>query len=53
MKNVAYAIGLVLLVTWNLGLVGVFTAGPLIHVCLLVAVLLFVFSFAPSHGSFV
>jgi hypothetical protein len=37
-----YTIAVILLIAWLLGLVGPFTVGPIIHVALVVAVVLFV-----------
>ena len=37
-----YTIAVILLIAWLLGLVGTFTVGPILHVILLVAVVLFV-----------
>jgi Family of unknown function (DUF5670) len=37
-----YTIAVILLIAWLLGLVGTFTIGPIIHVLLVVAVVLFV-----------
>jgi hypothetical protein len=37
-----YTIAVILLVAWLLGLVGTFTIGPIIHVLLVVALVLFV-----------
>jgi hypothetical protein len=37
-----YTIAVVLLLVWLLGIAGTFTIGPLIHVLLIVAVVLFV-----------
>jgi Family of unknown function (DUF5670) len=37
-----YTIAVVLLIAWLLGLVGTFTIGPILHVLLIVAVVLFV-----------
>jgi hypothetical protein len=37
-----YTIAVVLLIAWLLGLVGTFTIGPIIHVLLVVALVLFV-----------
>ena len=38
-----YTIAVILLIAWLLGLVGTFTIGPIIHVLLVVALVLFVF----------
>ena len=37
-----YTIAVVLLIAWMLGLVGMFTIGPILHVLLVVALVLFV-----------
>ena len=37
-----YTIAVILLVAWLLGLVGTFTIGPIVHVLLVVAIVLFV-----------
>jgi hypothetical protein len=37
-----YTIAVILLIAWVLGLVGTFTIGPILHVLLLVAIVLFV-----------
>ena len=37
-----YTIAVILLVVWLLGLVGTFTIGPIIHLLLVVALVLFV-----------
>jgi hypothetical protein len=37
-----YTIAVILLIAWLLGLVGTFTVGPILHVLLVVAVVLFV-----------
>ena len=37
-----YTIAVLLLIAWLLGIVGTFTIGPLVHVLLVVAVVLFV-----------
>ena len=37
-----YTIAVILLIAWLLGLVGTFTIGPIVHVLLVVALLLFV-----------
>jgi hypothetical protein len=40
--SMLYTIAVVLLIAWLLGVVGTFTIGPIIHVLLAVAVVLFV-----------
>jgi hypothetical protein len=37
-----YTIAVILLVAWLLGLIGTFTIGPIVHVLLVVALVLFV-----------
>ena len=37
-----YTIAVILLVAWLLGLVGTFTIGPIVHLLLVVAIVLFV-----------
>jgi Family of unknown function (DUF5670) len=37
-----YTIAVILLIAWLLGLVGMFTIGPILHVLLVVALVLFV-----------
>jgi hypothetical protein len=37
-----YTIAVILLIAWLLGLVGTFTVGPILHVLLVVAIVLFV-----------
>ena len=37
-----YTIAVILLVAWVLGLVGTFTVGPILHVLLVIAIVLFV-----------
>jgi hypothetical protein len=37
-----YTIAVILLIAWVLGLVGTFTVGPILHVLLVVAIVLFV-----------
>jgi len=37
-----YTIAVILLIAWLLGLVGTFTIGPILHVLLVVAIVLFV-----------
>jgi hypothetical protein len=37
-----YTIAVILLIAWLLGLVGTFTIGPILHVLLVVALVLFV-----------
>jgi Family of unknown function (DUF5670) len=40
--DMLYTIAVILLVAWLLGLVGTFTIGPIVHVLLVVAIVLFV-----------
>jgi hypothetical protein len=51
-----YTVAVILLIAWLLGLVGTFTIGPIVHVLLVVAIVLFVVgllggrrTFAPRH----
>jgi hypothetical protein len=37
-----YTIAVILLIAWLLGLVGTFTVGPILHVLLVVAIVLFI-----------
>ena len=37
-----YTIAIVLLIAWLLGIVGTYTIGPLVHVLLVIAIVLFV-----------
>jgi uncharacterized membrane protein YtjA (UPF0391 family) len=37
-----YTIAVILLIAWLLGLIGTFTIGPIVHVLLVVAIVLFV-----------
>lgn len=37
-----YTIAVILLIAWMLGLVGAFTVGPILHLLLVVAIVLFV-----------
>jgi uncharacterized membrane protein YtjA (UPF0391 family) len=37
-----YTIAVILLIAWVLGLVGTFTVGPILHVLLVIAIVLFV-----------
>ncbi len=46
-----YTIVVVLLILWLLGLVTSFTAGGLIHLLLLVAVVALIFNFVSGHRS--
>jgi hypothetical protein len=53
MKNLAFAIAFVLLITWIVGLTGVVAVGPAIHLCLVGAIVLFAFSFLRDRHSVV
>jgi hypothetical protein len=53
MQNLFFAIAFVLLIVWIVGLTGVVTVGPAIHLCLVGAVILFAFSFARDRHSIV
>ena len=53
MKNLAFAIAFILLIAWIVGLTGVVAVGPAIHLCLLGAVGLFLFSFLRDRHSVV
>jgi Family of unknown function (DUF5670) len=46
-----YTIAVILLVAWLLGLVGTFTIGPILHVLLVVALVLFVVGLLSGRGS--
>ena len=41
-EHMLYTIAVILLIAWLLGIVGTFTIGPIIHVLLVVAFVLFV-----------
>jgi hypothetical protein len=45
-----YTIAVMLLVVWLLGLVGAFTIGPILHVLLVVALVLFVVGLLTTRG---
>ena len=47
-----YTIAVILLIAWLLGLVGTFTIGPIIHVALVVALVLFVLGLLNGRRSF-
>ena len=53
MKNMAFGIAFILLTIWIVGLTGVITVGPAIHVCLLGAIVLFAISFVRDRQSLV
>ena len=53
MKNLAFAIAFILLMTWILGLIGIIAVGAAIHLCLLGAIALFAFSFMRDRHSVV
>ena len=44
-----FKVALALLVAWGLGIAGVYTAGQIVHVLLLVGLLLLLLSFAKAH----
>jgi hypothetical protein len=46
-----YTIAVILLIAWLLGLVGTFTVGPILHVLLVVAVVLFVVGLVSGRRS--
>jgi hypothetical protein len=46
-----YTIAVILLIAWLLGLVGTFTIGPIIHVLLVVALVLFVVGLLSGRSS--
>jgi hypothetical protein len=48
-----YTIAVILLIAWLLGLVGTFTIGPIIHVLLVVALVLFVVGLLGGRRIFV
>jgi hypothetical protein len=51
MQNLFFAIAFVLLIAWIVGLTGVLSVGPAIHLCLVGAVVLFALSFAKDRQS--
>jgi hypothetical protein len=51
MQNLFFAIAFVLLIVWIVGLTGVVAVGPVIHLCLLGAVVLFALSFVRDRSS--
>jgi hypothetical protein len=51
MQNLFFAIAFVLLIAWIVGLTGVVSVGPAIHLCLLGAVVLFALSFVRDRSS--
>jgi hypothetical protein len=51
--TVLYTIAVILLIAWLLGLVGTFTIGPIIHVLLVVALVLFVVGLLSGRRIFV
>ena len=51
MQNLFFAIAFVLLIVWIVGLTGVVTVGPAIHLCLLGAIVLFALSFVRDRSS--
>jgi Family of unknown function (DUF5670) len=46
-----YTIAVILLIAWLLGIVGTFTIGPIIHVLLVVALVLFVLGLLSGRRS--
>jgi hypothetical protein len=48
-----YTIAVILLIAWLLGIVGTFTIGPLVHVLLVVAVVVFVVGLLSGRRSMV
>jgi len=48
-----YTIAVILLIAWLLGLVGTFTIGPILHVLLVVAIVLFVVGLLSGRRSVV
>ena len=46
-----YTIAVILLIAWLLGLVGTFTVGPILHVLLVVAVVLFILGLVSGRRS--
>ena len=51
MQNLFFTIAFVLLLAWIVGLTGVVSVGPAIHLCLLGAIFLFALSFAKDRQS--
>ena len=48
-----YTLAVILLIAWLLGLVGTFTIGPILHVLLVVAIVLFVVGLLSGRRSVV
>jgi hypothetical protein len=48
-----YTLAVILLIAWLLGLVGTFTIGPILHVLLVVALVLFVVGLLSGRRSLV
>jgi hypothetical protein len=46
-----YTIAVILLVAWLLGLVGTFTVGPILHLLLVVAIVLFIVGLVSGRRS--
>ena len=46
-----YAIAVIVLIAWLLGIVGIYTIGSLVHVLLVVALVLFVIGFLNGRRS--
>jgi Family of unknown function (DUF5670) len=44
-----YTIAVILVIAWLLGFVGTFTLGPILHVLLVVAVILFIVGFVSGR----
>ena len=51
MHNLFFAIAFVLLLVWIVGLTGVVSVGPAIHLCLVGAIVLFALSFVRDRQS--
>jgi len=51
MQNLFFAIAFVLLIAWIVGLTGVVSVGPAIHLCLVGAIALFALSFVRDRSS--
>jgi hypothetical protein len=51
MQNLFFAIAFVLLMAWIVGLTGVVSVGPAIHLCLVGAIVLFTLSFMHDRQS--
>jgi len=53
MQNLFFVIAFVLLIAWIVGLTGVISIGPAIHLCLVGAIALFALSFVRDRHSIV